>query len=89
MNQAGSPLIQKLREQCLRRGASGIKGIGRMWTQIDDDENRSLDLKEFQEGILNHNISFTIDEIQQLFKEFDKDNSGNFLSFLFRIIAHT
>ncbi len=69
-------LINKLREQLLRRGAAGIKGIGRFWTQVDDDSSRSLTFKEFHDGLINHNVVLTSDEISQIFKDFDKDGSG-------------
>jgi Ca2+-binding EF-hand superfamily protein len=74
--QTNSSLIIKLREQLLKRGAAGIKGIGRMWSQIDDDFSRYLSFKEFHDGLINHNVIMTSDEITQLFKEFDQDGSG-------------
>lgn len=71
-----SSTMEKLREQCLLRGAASIKGIGRLFKQLDDDQNRTLDLYEFSNGILNHNIKLTNEECQQLFHEFDVNNSG-------------
>lgn len=70
-----SPLILKLRQQLLGRGVAGIKGIGRMWKQLDDDQSRSLDFREFRDGLINHNISFTNEEITALYKEFDNDGN--------------
>ena len=72
---ADSSLILKLRQQLLGRGVAGIKGIGRMWKQLDDDQSRSLDFREFRDGLINHNISFTNEEITALYKEFDKDGN--------------
>jgi hypothetical protein len=70
-----SPLIIKLREQLLGRGVAGIKGIGRMWTQLDDDQSRQLEFREFKDGLINHNVSFTNDEITALYREFDTDGN--------------
>ena len=74
-SKSDSPLIIKLREQLLRRSESGIKGIGRMWTQLDDNQNRQLCFEEFKKGLINHNISFTIEEMTSLYKEFDTDGN--------------
>lgn len=82
MNPAyNSPLIVKLREQCLRRGAAGIKGIGRMWRQFDNNNNGRVCLDEFVMGIKNHNIDFTTNESVLLFSDVDQDGSGNFHEF--------
>ncbi len=69
-------LLEKLREECLKRGAAGIKGIGRMWRQIDNERRGTISIEEFQEGITNHNINFTPQESAQLFEEIDKNGNG-------------
>ena len=72
---ADHPLIIKLRQQLLGRGVAGIKGIGRMFKQLDDDQNKTLTFQEFKDGLINHNVSFTMEEITSLYKEFDRDGS--------------
>lgn len=62
-------LIEKCRNECLKRGTSGIKSIGQMFLQIDDDRSGNLTLSEFKQGIINHNIQLTDEEIDCLFKE--------------------
>lgn len=47
-----------------------------MWVEIDDDRSGDLNYDEFEQGILNHNIRLTKDEIQTLFKDFDTNESG-------------
>ena len=51
---------------------------------MDDDKNRSLNLEEFGEGMRDSGLKLSADELSQLFKAFDKDNSGsiNFDEFL-------
>lgn len=69
-------LLEKFRLELLKRGPAGIKSIGCYFRQIDDDGSKSLSLNEFQEGILNHKIDLNKQEINELFRLFDKDCSG-------------
>jgi calcyphosin len=76
MNKKESHLLLKLREECLKKGANGIKGIARLWKIIDDDNSKTLNLQEFQKGIMQYDLNFTKEEINQLFKEFDTNGNG-------------
>ncbi|CAH8634958.1 unnamed protein product [Schistosoma margrebowiei] len=68
--------IEKLRYQCLLRGASGIAGIGRQFRIIDDDGNKKLDFKEFSKGCRDFGVDLSKDEIKEIFDEIDTDQSG-------------
>lgn len=68
--------IEKLRQECLQRGAHGIKGLGRAFRILDDNRDRKLDLEELKEGLQDYGISLTPEEITQLFQLIDKDGSG-------------
>merc|ERR1712066_777272 len=68
--------IEKLRNQCLARGASGIKGLARTFKIMDDDGNRSLDFNEFKKGLGDYGVNVDKNEAQQMFESFDKDGSG-------------
>ncbi|XP_069483227.1 calcyphosin-like protein isoform X2 [Ambystoma mexicanum] len=68
--------IEKLRLQCLSRGSAGIKGLGRVFRIMDDDNSRTLDLKEFMKGLNDYGVLMDKDEALQLFAQFDKDKSG-------------
>lgn len=68
--------IEKLRLKCLARGASGIKGIGRIFRIMDDDGSKSLDLAEFKKGIRDYGLVIDDAEAKAMFTEFDKDGSG-------------
>ncbi|XP_048020786.1 calcyphosine-like a [Megalobrama amblycephala] len=76
--------VQELRQQCLSRGAAGIKGLGRTFRIMDDDGSKSLDFQEFQKGLENYGVSVGKDKAQQIFAMMDKDRSGtiNFDEFL-------
>ncbi|XP_078574060.1 calcyphosin-like protein isoform X1 [Branchiostoma floridae x Branchiostoma japonicum] len=65
-----------LRLQCLSRGSSGIKGLGRVFRIMDDDANRKLDFAEFKKGLRDYGLSLEPGEVQTMFGHFDKDGSG-------------
>lgn len=44
---------------------------------MDDNSNRSLDLEEFRKGLHDFGVNATEEEIEAVFKRFDKDNSGS------------
>lgn len=70
-----------LREACLRRGASGIKGIGRTFRIYDDNGSKRLDLDEFRNGMRDYGVTELSDvDMEQLFQHFDQDGNGQ-LSF--------
>ncbi|KAM3600384.1 uncharacterized protein V6R79_022637 [Siganus canaliculatus] len=69
-------LVERLRLQCLARGSSGIKGLGRTFKIMDNDNNRSLDLKEFLKGLNDFGILIEKQEATALFQQFDRDGSG-------------
>ncbi|XP_071961092.1 calcyphosin-like protein [Antedon mediterranea] len=72
--------VENLRAQCLKRGASGIKGLGRTFRIMDDDGNRSLNFEEFMEGLNDYKVEVTGEQGKEMFNAFDKDGSGS-LSF--------
>ncbi|XP_030323179.1 calcyphosin-like protein isoform X2 [Calypte anna] len=68
--------IEKLRLQCLVRGSAGIKGLGRVFRVMDDDNSRTLDFKEFMKGLNDYSMMIDKEEAEQIFRIFDKDGSG-------------
>ncbi|ELT98026.1 hypothetical protein CAPTEDRAFT_204572 [Capitella teleta] len=80
-------LIEKVRAACLKRGAHGIKGIGRTFRLCDDNGNKQLNMEEFKWGFEDYGVHLKDDELRTLFNAFDKDGSGqiSFDEFLVRI----
>lgn len=72
--------VERLRLSCLSRGASGIKGLGRVFRIMDDDGSKSLDLEEFKKGLHDYGLSVEPAEAKTIFEQFDKDGNGT-LSF--------
>nr|KAF6439960.1 calcyphosine like [Rousettus aegyptiacus] len=68
--------IERLRLQCLARGSAGIKGLGRVFRIMDDNNNRTLDFKEFVKGLNDYAVIMEKEEAEELFRRFDKDGNG-------------
>uniref|UniRef100_A0A8C4K6F0 Calcyphosine like n=1 Tax=Dromaius novaehollandiae TaxID=8790 RepID=A0A8C4K6F0_DRONO len=68
--------VERLRLQCLARGSAGIKGLGRVFRIMDDDNSRTLDFKEFVKGLNDYAMMIDKEEAQAIFQIFDKDGSG-------------
>nr|XP_039259051.1 calcyphosin-like protein isoform X2 [Styela clava] len=69
--------IEKLRFQCLSRGSSGIKGLGRTFRIMDDDGNKKIDFKEFKKGLRDYGVDIEPEEVQEMYNAFDRDGSGS------------
>ncbi|KAM9390548.1 calcyphosin-like protein [Salvelinus alpinus] len=76
--------LEVLRQQCLARGAAGIKGLARTFRIMDDDGSKSLDMQEFVKGLEHYGVVVSREEARQIFTLCDKDGSGtiNFNEFL-------
>eukprot|EP01136_Pigoraptor_vietnamica_P044917 Opistho-1_new@22237 len=76
--------LELLRAACLSRGASGIKGLGRVFRIMDDDGSKSLDFNEFRKGLQDYGVFISDEAQRKLFKDFDENGDGrlNFDEFL-------
>uniref|UniRef100_A0A8C5LJK9 EF-hand domain-containing protein n=1 Tax=Leptobrachium leishanense TaxID=445787 RepID=A0A8C5LJK9_9ANUR len=79
--------VEKLRLQCLARGASGIKGLGRAFRIMDDNRSNCLDQDEFSKGLQNYGVFLKPEEVLEIFQRFDTNGNGtiNFDEFLISI----
>ena len=80
-------LVADIKERLLGRSASGIKGISRIFKAMDDNGNHQLDLDDFRWGFIDYGFNLSKEEAEELFKRFDRDQSGTidfdeFLRFL-------
>ncbi|NWU33941.1 CAPSL protein, partial [Hylia prasina] len=68
--------LEKLRLQCLAKGPSGIKGLGKAFQIADGNKSRTLDFNEFLRGLQNYAVITNQEEAQAVFQIFDKDGNG-------------
>ncbi|KAF4076527.1 hypothetical protein AMELA_G00216070 [Ameiurus melas] len=68
--------LEDLRQQCLSRGAAGIKGLARTFRIMDDDGSKSLNLEEFQKGLETYGLCLGKEKVKEIFAFVDKDRSG-------------
>ncbi|XP_004595656.2 calcyphosin [Ochotona princeps] len=68
--------VEKLRAQCLARGAAGIQGLARFFRRLDRDGSRSLDAGEFQRGLATLGLVLTQPEAEAVCRRWDRDGSG-------------
>ncbi|KAL5020093.1 hypothetical protein ScPMuIL_002985 [Solemya velum] len=74
-----SKTIKHLREACLKRGAAGIKGMGRLFRLMDDNGSRSLSFEEFKNGIYDYGLTFDDESLKELFNSIDVNGDGTIL----------
>lgn len=48
----------------------------RVFRIMDDDNNRTLDFKEFMKGLNDYAVVMEREEVEELFRRFDKDGNG-------------
>uniref|UniRef100_A0A8C9KR02 Calcyphosine n=1 Tax=Panthera tigris altaica TaxID=74533 RepID=A0A8C9KR02_PANTA len=68
--------VEKLRAQCLSRGALGIQGLARFFRRLDRDESRSLDSGELQRGLAELGLVLDAAEAEGVCRRWDRDGSG-------------
>ncbi|XP_024899264.1 calcyphosin isoform X3 [Pteropus alecto] len=68
--------VEKLRAQCLSRGASGIQGLARFFRRLDRDRSLSLDAGELQRGLAELGMALDMAEAEGVCRRWDRDGNG-------------
>lgn len=68
--------MEKFRAILARRGVRGIMSIRRSFMIADDNNDKTIDIKEFTKLCRDYRIPIDDKEVKALFKEFDKDRNG-------------
>lgn len=84
MSDTAALLIQILREQCLRRGLGGIRGLGVVFRTMDLDCSRSIVMEELKIGLQRFGLRMADSYLKTLFDSMDSDKNGkiDFLEFM-------
>jgi Ca2+-binding EF-hand superfamily protein len=77
-------LISQVKQRLLERGAYGIRGLARVFQNMDENRNRILDPEDFKWGLINYGIVLSDDDVKTLVRHFDRNRDGyvNFDEFL-------
>ena len=78
-------IVTRVRADIAGRGARTIRGISRIYRQLDSfDENKRVEPEEMLTGLTEAGVEITMDEITILMEKWDEDCSGdlNFDEFL-------
>lgn len=77
-------LLEQVRMEIRRHGATGIAGIGRKFRICDDDQSGHIDDQEFAKAMRELGFDFREDELNMVFGAFDDNGDGrvNYEEFL-------
>ncbi|OMJ78708.1 hypothetical protein SteCoe_21428 [Stentor coeruleus] len=77
-------VLNSVKKVLLERGAYGIRGLAKVFKNMDDNGNRLLDPEDFKWGLYNYGIYLNENDIKTLIKTFDRNGDGfvNFDEFL-------
>uniref|UniRef100_F7FW18 EF-hand domain-containing protein n=2 Tax=Monodelphis domestica TaxID=13616 RepID=F7FW18_MONDO len=74
-----SPVMEateKLRAKCLERGASGIRGLARVFRRLDANRSGTLDADELRRGLEEMGLVLEAQEMEQICKRWDRHGNG-------------
>eukprot|EP01063_Lacrimia_lanifica_P010538 TRINITY_DN1727_c0_g1_i1.p1 TRINITY_DN1727_c0_g1~~TRINITY_DN1727_c0_g1_i1.p1 ORF type:complete len:317 (+),score=78.61 TRINITY_DN1727_c0_g1_i1:76-1026(+) len=71
------PVLDRIRNACLRRGANGIRGLGRAFRIMDDNRSGTLTSDELKTGFEDWGVLVEKDDLQNLIAAFDTNGDGS------------
>ena len=76
-NNNSSGIIDQLRNKLISRGPKSIFNFQRMLSIYDYNHSGKISLENFTTIFLAYNLNFSISDIQNIFKHFDKEQTGS------------
>jgi Ca2+-binding EF-hand superfamily protein len=67
----------QFKQQIQSRGGNGIRTLGRIFRQFDNNGNRKLDIAEFEQALATYGIFTKKQDLTTLMKYYDVDGDGN------------
>ena len=74
--QQPNAVLEKVKKDLLKRGAHGIRGLGIVFRRMDDNGDKHLDKYEFEWGMRESGHALGPQDMERLFKYFDKNRDG-------------
>lgn len=71
-------LLFKIKKLCIDKGIYGLRGLSKIFKMLDKANSKLLSLEDFKEGLLNHGIQISSDEISALLVAIDKEKKNMF-----------
>ena len=77
-------ILNTVKKVLLERGAYGIRGLAKVFKNMDENGNRILEPDDFKWGLYNYGIYLSDDDVKALVRAFDRNGDGsvNFDEFL-------
>lgn len=69
--------VERLRLRCLQRGVNGIKGIARIFRNMDDNLDRKLNREELEKGCTEFGLEMESSELDDVFQQLDRNDNGS------------
>ena len=74
--EAPDQVLEKIKQTLTNRGTHGIRGLGIMFRRMDDSGDRKIDKYEFTWGLKENGHKLEPQEMDRLFKYFDRNSDG-------------
>jgi Ca2+-binding EF-hand superfamily protein len=81
--------LGRFKEKLFKRGVKGLIGLKRQFKIMDSDGSGALDIEEFKRALSDYKIQASVEEAEQIFRVFDRNNDGtiNFEEFMGAILG--
>ncbi|CAH1795708.1 unnamed protein product [Owenia fusiformis] len=76
VDELSTKYIKSLRDQCMKKGIQGIKGLGTIFRSMDNDYTRRLNLDEFKRGMRVYGLDIDDESLTRMFNKFDRDGNS-------------
>ena len=69
--------VERMRNECRKKGISGVRGLAVLFRGMDADYSRTLTLHEVREGLARYGINVSSEDVRLIFARMDNDDNGS------------